>query len=178
MRKFLGNRATNNIAEYQGLICGLQEAKNVAMNLQSTKESDRIRLHVRGDSDLIIQQMRGAYQCKSKNLVELYQEAKALVAEMKQLAPVKVTFEHVYREDNSVADGKENVWFENRDVDTMLLTRLAQFISSTALANEAMDTERSWTTIEDDEGSNSDNEAKPKASERVGEDIYDDLLEV
>lgn len=106
VRKYL-SRATNNIAEYQGLISGLQEAKHVALNFKSTTNEDIIHLNVRGDSDLIIQQMNGTYQCKSKNLMPLHKQAKSLVTEMKSLAPMNITFEHVYREDNSVADGKK-----------------------------------------------------------------------
>ena len=107
VRKYLGTNATNNFAEYHGLICGLKEAKNtIATYLNSTERNETIDLHVRGDSILIIRQMQGTYQCKSANLIPLHQEAKTLVAEIKQLAPIQVSFEHVYREDNTRADGK------------------------------------------------------------------------
>ena len=106
VRKYLGSRATNNFAEYHGLICGLYEAKKVATNFTRI-ENDRIFLKVCGDSDLVIQQMTGSYQCKSKNLISLHQEAKTLIAEMEQLAPMEVSFEHVYRNNNSIADGKK-----------------------------------------------------------------------
>jgi len=106
VRKYLGTKATNNFAEYHGLICGLEEAKNVAINFKPTSVNDKIHLKVRGDSDLIIRQMNGSYQCKSANLIPLHKEAKSLVVEMNQVAPMEISFEHVYRQDNSVADGK------------------------------------------------------------------------
>lgn len=109
VREYLGTKVTNNIAEYKGLVCGLKEAKIVATKFKATSKDDSIRLEVYGDSNMVIQQMNGKFQCKSPNLISLHQEAKKLVAEMKQLAPMEVTFEHVYRENNSAADGKTRV---------------------------------------------------------------------
>ena len=66
--KFIGENATNNEAEYNGLIIGLNKA--IDLNIKS--------LLVNGDSLLVINQMKGDYKVKSKNLVDLYNEAKEL----------------------------------------------------------------------------------------------------
>src|SRR5207248_1451149 len=66
--RFIG-RATNNVAEYRALITALEEAKK----LGATK------VQIRGDSELIIKQMRGEYRVKHPDMKELYDEAKFLV---------------------------------------------------------------------------------------------------
>ena len=57
---FVGYRATNNEAEYTGLILGLTEA---------LKRGITTELLVRGDSQLVIRQMQGKYKVNSPNLV-------------------------------------------------------------------------------------------------------------
>src|SRR6185312_9322103 len=49
--RFIG-RATNNVAEYKALITALEEAKKLGAK----------RIVIRGDSELIIKQMRGEYR--------------------------------------------------------------------------------------------------------------------
>jgi ribonuclease HI len=108
VRKYLGTDSTNNIAEYHGLLCGLEEAKKAVMEFRCGLDKDGVSLKVIGDSDLVIQQMNGTFQCKSKNLIPLLREAKSLVEEMEELVPMEVSFTHVYRKDNRVADGKQS----------------------------------------------------------------------
>jgi ribonuclease HI len=120
VRKYVGTNATNNIAEYHGLLSGLLEANRTVEQLNGTSN---VRVRIQGDSDLIIKQMNGVYQCKSPKLLPLHREAVLLATGMKDSSLVEISFDHVYREDNVVAD---------------------------ALANEAMDTRRSWTTVEED----------------------------
>ena len=86
--------ATNNIAEYRGLIAALQWA--VEHELKS--------FTVRGDSQLIVEQMRGNYKVKNEGLKPLYLQARMLVM---QIGDVK--FEHVRREHNKEADRLSNV---------------------------------------------------------------------
>src|SRR5437667_8423035 len=62
--KFIG-RATNNAAEYRALIAALQEAKKLGAK----------KVVVRGDSELVIRQMRGEYRVKHPDLKPLYEEA-------------------------------------------------------------------------------------------------------
>src|SRR6185436_2297741 len=60
--------ATNNVAEYSGLIAALRW---VAAN-------DVATLHVRADSELLVKQMRGEYRVKSPGLQPLHEQARAL----------------------------------------------------------------------------------------------------
>ena len=87
----LSNAAvTNNQAEYAGLIKGLRAAQQHGVR----------RLHVKGDSNLVIQQMRGAFAVNSPLLAPLYAKAKLLV----QKHFTTVHFEHIYRDQNYKAD--------------------------------------------------------------------------
>jgi len=85
--------ATNNVAEYRGLIAALEWA--VANGIA--------RLHVRADSDLLVKQMRGEYRVKSPGLQPLFEQARALARTIGH-----VTFEHVRRELNEDADRLAN----------------------------------------------------------------------
>ena len=62
----VGENATNNYAEYMGLIIGLEKAVDMKIK----------KLFVEGDSMLVIKQMKGEYKVNSSNLIELYKEAK------------------------------------------------------------------------------------------------------
>ena len=86
--------ATNNVAEYRGLIAALEWA--VEHGVQE--------LAVKGDSLLIVEQMRGNYRVKNEGLIPLHQKARTLVSKIG-----KVTFEHVRREHNKDADRLSNV---------------------------------------------------------------------
>lgn len=85
--------ATNNVAEYKGLLAALRWA--VAHGVKT--------LHVRSDSELLVKQMKGVYKVKSPGLQPLYEEARALAREIG-----RVTFEHVRRELNKDADRLAN----------------------------------------------------------------------
>ncbi|MBM4283906.1 MAG: ribonuclease HI family protein [Deltaproteobacteria bacterium] len=86
--RFLG-RATNNIAEYQGLLLGLAAARALGVN----------RLDIYSDSELMVRQLHGVYQVKSRNLLPLWQEAR------KQLQSLEVyAIRHVDRSFNQEAD--------------------------------------------------------------------------
>jgi ribonuclease HI len=86
--------ATNNIAEYRGLIAALQWA--VEHELKS--------FTVRGDSQLIVEQMRGNYKVKNEGLKPLYLQARMLVMQIGD-----VRFEYVPREQNKDADRLSNL---------------------------------------------------------------------
>ena len=86
--------ATNNIAEYRGLIAALQWA--VEHNVSP--------FVVKGDSQLIIEQMRGNYKVKNEGLKPLYLQARMLVMQIGD-----VRFEHVPRELNKDADRLSNL---------------------------------------------------------------------
>jgi ribonuclease HI len=90
---FLGT-ATNNIAEYNGLLAALRYAQ---------KNGHRA-VRVKSDSELLVKQMRGEYRVKNPGLQTLHQEASALVRELD-----RITFEHVRREQNKDADRLANL---------------------------------------------------------------------
>ena len=85
--------ATNNVAEYSGLLAALRWA--VAQGVSA--------LHVRSDSLLLVQQMKGVYRVKHPGVQPLHEEATSLVRRIG-----KVTFEHVRREIDKDADRLAN----------------------------------------------------------------------
>lgn len=90
--RYLGT-TTNNVAEYKGLLLGLELA------LDRGVES----IEVRADSELLIRQLNGEYRVKSPGLKPLYEEAKRLLARFRA---VRLT--HVRRELNIEADKLAN----------------------------------------------------------------------
>jgi ribonuclease HI len=90
---FIGEKITNNHAEYTGLIRGLQQAI----------EFDIRHLIVEGDSLLVINQMKGNYKCESNNIIELYNRAKDL-SELFET----INFVHILRNKNKRADELAN----------------------------------------------------------------------
>ncbi len=95
---FLG-RATNNVAEYMGLIRGLEVAARLKPD----------RLEIFCDSQLMVRQIQGDYRVKSADLKPLYERAIAL---LKQFAHWEI--EHVYRQHNSQADEIANQAMDRR----------------------------------------------------------------
>ena len=85
--------ATNNVAEYSGLIAGLAAAA----------ELGAARVTVRMDSKLVVEQMSGRWQIKNAGLRPLAAEAAALVGKF-----AAVTFEWIPRERNKAADELAN----------------------------------------------------------------------
>jgi ribonuclease HI len=88
----IGN-ATNNVAEYRGLLAALEWAKR----------DGRRALHVRSDSLLLVQQMIGNFKVKNAGLQPLHARARLLVHEIGD-----VRFEHVGRAKNAHADRLAN----------------------------------------------------------------------
>jgi len=86
--------ATNNVAEYNGLLAALSWAV----------DHGHKTLHIRSDSELLVKQLRGEYRVKNPGLQPLYQDARALVTRIG-----RVTFEHVRREFNKEADRLANL---------------------------------------------------------------------
>lgn len=85
--------ATNNVAEYQALIRGLEAARRHGAD----------ELEVLCDSVLVVQQMKGAYRVKHKGLKPLHARARELAGEFNRL-----TFKQVPRERNAEADELAN----------------------------------------------------------------------
>jgi ribonuclease HI len=81
--------ATNNVAEYRGLIAGLEKAIELAVE----------ELEVVSDSELLVKQMTGEYRVKNETLRELSLEASRLARRLG-----KVSYKAVRREHNELAD--------------------------------------------------------------------------
>jgi ribonuclease HI len=90
---FVGDKTTNNVAEYTGLLLGLKEAVKREIK----------HLQINGDSLLVIKQMRGEYKVSSENLRGLFLQAKEMEKQFE-----KVHYVHVYRKDNQRADALSN----------------------------------------------------------------------
>jgi probable phosphoglycerate mutase len=99
--------ATNNVAEYSGLLAALRWA--IEHGVRS--------LHVRADSELVVKQMKGIYRVKNPGLQSLYEEARSLVRKIGD-----VTFEHVRRELNKDADRLANEAMDASSVDQLRST--------------------------------------------------------
>jgi len=84
--------ATNNVAEYSGLIAGLRLAEEFAPGAD---------VEVRMDSQLVVEQMSGRWKIKHPDL-------KPLAAEAKRLAPFGTSYTWVPRDQNSYADRLAN----------------------------------------------------------------------
>lgn len=85
--------ATNNVAEYRGLLAALQW----------TVDHGQTDLLVRSDSLLLVRQMRGEYRVKHPGLQPLHATAQRLARHVG-----RVRFEHVAREANANADRLAN----------------------------------------------------------------------
>ncbi len=85
--------ATNNVAEYRGLIAALEWAR----------DHGHRSVRVRSDSLLLVQQMLGNYKVRNAGLAPLHAAARQLAR-----AIGRVTFEHVRREANADADRLAN----------------------------------------------------------------------
>ncbi|HET9779275.1 MAG TPA: reverse transcriptase-like protein [Propionibacteriaceae bacterium] len=81
-------RATNNVAEYRGLIAGLEMAREL---------DPTAALEVRMDSKLVIEQMAGRWKVRHADM-------KPLALEAARLRPATVIWTWVPRELNKVAD--------------------------------------------------------------------------
>jgi ribonuclease H / adenosylcobalamin/alpha-ribazole phosphatase len=81
--------ATNNVAEYRGLLAGLEAAIERGVE----------EVEVVSDSELLVKQMRGEYKVKNETLRELVDDAEWLARRLR-----RVTYTAVRREHNELAD--------------------------------------------------------------------------
>ncbi|UMB71570.1 bifunctional RNase H/acid phosphatase [Mycobacterium paraterrae] len=86
-------RATNNVAEYRGLIAGLKEAAN----LHATDVT------VAMDSKLVVEQMAGRWKVKHPELIELNAQARSLASRFD-----RITYRWIPRAENAHADRLAN----------------------------------------------------------------------
>jgi ribonuclease HI len=89
---FLGV-ATNNVAEWTGLVTGLEAALELGID----------DLAVRLDSELVVKQISGQYRVKHEGLIPLHAKAKILLRKF-----ARVDVQHVRRKENAAADALVN----------------------------------------------------------------------
>lgn len=89
---FLG-RATNNVAEYTGLVKALEAAAQIGSE----------QLSVFSDSELLVRQINGQYRVKSEHLRPLFQQAMSLLGRFKSW-----NIQHIIRDKNKQADSLVN----------------------------------------------------------------------
>jgi len=90
---------TNNQAEYQAVKLALEQCRKYCL--------DHVDFYI--DSLLVVNQMNGVWKVKNKDLWPVHQAIKDLQKEFK-----KVTYTHVRREFNKLADAKVNEVLDNR----------------------------------------------------------------
>jgi ribonuclease HI len=87
--RLLPPNTTNNVGEYSGLLLAIQTAKELNVEV----------LHIRSDSRLIVEQTKGNWRCKDKNLRQLRDQAR-IEAEFLY----EISLEWIPREENQKAD--------------------------------------------------------------------------
>jgi len=85
--------ATNNVAEYRGVIAGLEKALELGAR----------RVLVRADSKLVIEQSAGRWRVHHPDMIQLHGRVRELVQKFDT-----VVFRHVHREENTHADRLAN----------------------------------------------------------------------
>lgn len=99
LSRYLG-RATNNVAEYEALLMGLEAMIKLGQK----------HIRVQSDSQLLVRQLNGEYRVKDEKLKRLFQKAIAL---LRQFEGYRIV--HVPRAENKPADR-----LANRGIDEAL----------------------------------------------------------
>jgi ribonuclease HI len=93
LSRYLG-RATNNVAEYEGLLMGLEALLQLGQK----------NIIVQSDSQLMVRQLNGEYRVKDEKLKTLFERSKHL---LRQFDSYRIL--HVRREMNRLADRLANL---------------------------------------------------------------------
>ncbi len=99
--------ATNNVAEYSGLIAGLEMARAI---------DPAAAVEVRMDSKLVVEQMAGRWKIKHPSM-------KPLAMKANQLRPTEVTWTWVPRELNKRADALANSALDGKPIPRQIPDR-------------------------------------------------------
>ncbi|AXH97820.1 bifunctional RNase H/acid phosphatase [Ornithinimicrobium avium] len=101
-------KASNNVAEYSGLLAGLQAVLDLGL-------ADDAAVEVRMDSKLVVEQMSGRWKVKHEDMRRLALDARRLVDEVQRRGG-SVELVWVPRERNKAADALSNVAMDGRSV--------------------------------------------------------------
>ena len=102
--KPFSKEATNNVAEYTALI--------KALEWLAANKSEQQAVRVKGDSRLVISQMRGEFKVKAKAIMPLFQKAALLKNRFSD-----IEFQWVPREENREADRLSEEAYNNAFLD-------------------------------------------------------------
>jgi ribonuclease HI len=95
------NNSTNNVAEYEALIKALEWL--TANNYQNES------IVIKGDSQLVIQQIKRNFKVKAPNIIPLYRYAMSMISKFKH-----IQFELIPRWQNKEADRLSNLAYEEQ----------------------------------------------------------------
>lgn len=104
--EYIGEQ-TNNFAEYSAIISALKKIKK----LQQKNAISVTNIDCHLDSELIVKQLNGLYKVKNQDLKALHQQVKSLI----EVIEGEISFTHVRREDNKVADKLVNICLDARE---------------------------------------------------------------
>lgn len=99
--KLIG-KATNNVAEYAGVLLALELCSELGAN----------DVLLRLDSELVVRQLEGRYKVKHPDLAKLHARAKVAIKAFESFS-----VEHVPRAQNAIADKLANAALDGKDVD-------------------------------------------------------------
>ena len=109
LREYLDASSTNNMAEWKGALIGLGQ---VVDHVQKFTEGNsgvkpEVDLVLQGDSQLVIRQLEGRYKVNNATLKRYKTDVDDTIRQLKGMVmKLKISFQHVYRSDNGVADRK------------------------------------------------------------------------
>jgi ribonuclease HI len=95
-------KATNNVAEYEG----------VRLALELCKDLGGSEVTLRLDSELVVRQLEGRYKVKNAALLKLYDDMRVLISGFKSFS-----VEHIPREQNKLADKLVNAALDGKDLE-------------------------------------------------------------
>jgi ribonuclease HI len=114
------DNATNNVAEYTGIIKALEWL------LEKDNYNNNQKIIVRGDSQLVISQLNGKYKVRAVKIIPLYQKVKSLLSKFKD-----IKIEWIPRDNNKEADKLSNkAYQEILESDPMLLQKVSRHMAT------------------------------------------------
>jgi len=101
-----GEQATNNVGEYHAVIAAL-------LWLLNLPEDQRRPAVIKSDSQLIVNQCNGSWECRDVKLVPLC----AMVQKARQRYKYNITFHWIPREENSEADALSRTAYDQEELE-------------------------------------------------------------
>jgi len=105
-------KATNNVAEYQALIFGLKKLKQ----LLGKEKARQYEVECYLDSELVVKQLNHEYKLKEEYIQKNFIEIWNMMLDFQ-----KVTFQHIIREKNKVADSLVNLALDEKNKQKSLI---------------------------------------------------------